>query len=146
VKFPEISYFLPGLKDQRTQRLEYFRRGGPQNTSAAGDVVGVSYTVPNDRFVVITDWSARFLGATASDYMYAAALRIVSENTWYYSDGKTIGAQTLNQPQHIGSSCEIWLRPGSVVDVITTISTANVGLLFTSIAGFQIPRGNIVIA
>lgn len=146
MKFPEVSYFLPALKDQRTQRLEYFRRQQGNNTAAAGDFFAVSYTVPADRFAVITGWSARFQGALAADYMYAAALLIETESAFSYDDGRTIGAQTVNQPQHIGSSCEIWVPPRAVVRVIATISTSTAGILQSSLHGFQIPRGNIVVA
>jgi hypothetical protein len=150
VKFPEISYFLPALKDQRTQRLEFvFRSQTFAGALNAGDNPGVSITVPNDRFFVLTGWGLRFVGGAPGDSVVSAGLLVGEPGAGLaYLGGETIPSSvTPGQfAQHVGQSCEYWFQPGTLVQLVVTSVTAGSHQLRTTLQGFQLPRGNIVVA
>lgn len=148
MKFPEISYFLPALKDQRTQRLEYVSRTFQFGAMVANDnVSGALVTVPADRFFCIMAWGVRFAGVGAGDIMTTAGLYIAEQpGDIRYCDGQTAGVKLLGEPQHIGSSCEIWLPPNTVIRIVVAINNAGAHNCVASLWGAQVPRGNIVVA
>lgn len=150
MKFPEISYFLPALKDQRTQRLEFFFRAAVNSGALlAGDNQGVGYTCPADRFMVVTGFGCRFVGVGAGDCLSSVGLLVQEPGAGLaYIGGVQVpnNVTSGNFPQHVGQSCEYWFQPGTIVNVVVGSVTAGLHLLRTSIQGFQIPRGNIVIA
>lgn len=144
MRIPEQLFSLPLLKDLRTQQIELVTRS-VQVTGVAGVIAAAEmYSIPSDRVGIVSTYGC-VLNPVVIELMNLVMLTYQRDSTTFRPHSihrNPFGPSTQLQALH--ADPEIWLPPGSTVNVVAQLVAGDIGNLFTfELTLLTLPRGNV---